>query len=160
MAFELCGIGVEQRHRLVDSGVVDQPVQPSHALGHHHRVAPLRLTRHIERLESAALPELLGQSTALVHQDIANDNAAALGNELPRLRPAKTARTAGDEKHLVGKSRHGGCLVRELYVENVSMPRPWNSRAAHKQALGGVTARSRAMVTTKGTAIVDLRARG
>jgi hypothetical protein len=86
-------VGLHQRLRDVDAGVVDQAVQPSQGFGGGNGAGPVLGPRHVLADEGRGGAKLRGQSCAFGLAHIAQHHLGALGHQHPGFRRALATRT-------------------------------------------------------------------
>ena len=94
-------VGLHQRGRLVNSGVVDQAVQAAELLGGFDGAGPIGFRGHIVPDEGRSRTELDSQCLALIVQHVADHHLRTLRYQQARLRGTLAARPAAHEHHLV-----------------------------------------------------------
>src|SRR3954469_4112308 len=99
-------VGLHQRGRLVDPGVVDQAMQAAELLRGFDGARPIGFRGHIVPDEGRSRPELGSQRLALIVQDVADHHFGTLRNQQAGLRGTLAARPAAHEHHLVVKPCH------------------------------------------------------
>ena len=99
-------VGLHQRGRLVDSGVVDQAVQAAELLGSFDGAGPIGFRGHIVPDEGRSRPELDSQRLALIVQHVADHHLRTLRYQQAGLRGTLAARPAAHEHHLVVEACH------------------------------------------------------
>ena len=99
-------IGLHQRGRLVDSGVVDQAVQAAELLGRFDGAGPIGFRGHIVPDEGRSRPELDSQRLALIVQHVPDHYLRTLRYQQAGLCGTLAARPAAHEHHLVVEACH------------------------------------------------------
>ena len=99
-------VGLHQRGRLVDPGVVDQAVQAAELLGGFDGAGPIGFRGHIVPDEGRGRPELDRQRLALIVQHVADHHLRTLRYQQAGLRGTLAARPAAHEHHLVVEACH------------------------------------------------------
>ena len=99
-------VGLHQRGRLVDSGVVDQAVQAAELLGGFDGAGPIGFRGHIVPDEGRSRPQLGSQRLALIVQHVADHHLRTLRYQQAGLRGTLAARPAAHEHHLVVEACH------------------------------------------------------
>ena len=92
-------VGLHQRGRLVDSGVVDQAVQAAELLGGFDGAGPIGFRGHIVPDEGRSRPELDSQRLALIVQHVADHHLRTLRYQQAGFRGTLAARPAAHEHH-------------------------------------------------------------
>ena len=99
-------VGLHQRGRLVDPGVVDQAVHAAELLGGLNDAGPIDFRSHIVPDEDRGRPELNRKRLALIVQHVADHHLRTLRYQQAGLRGALAARPAAHEHHFVVEARH------------------------------------------------------
>src|SRR4051812_20064812 len=99
-------VGLHQRGRLVNSGIVDQAMQAAELLGGFDGAGPIGFRGHIVPDEGRRRPELGSQRLALIVQHVADHHLRTLRYQQAGLRGTLAARPAAHEHHLVVEACH------------------------------------------------------
>src|SRR4029077_19530799 len=102
-------VGLHQRGRLVDSGVVDQTVQAAELLSGVDGAGPIGFRGHIVPDERCSRPKLDSQRLALIVQHVADPPLRPLRYQQAGLRGTLAARPATHEHYLVVEACHVHC---------------------------------------------------
>ena len=123
-------VGLHQRGRLVDPGVVNQAVQAAELLGGFDGAGPIGFRGHIVPDEGRSRPELGSKRLALIVQHVADHHLRTLRYQQACLRGTLATRSAAHEHHLVVEA----CHVRIPLITNKGIwqiGRPGSKRRAH-----------------------------
>src|SRR5437899_2463416 len=112
MRFEQFRIGVADWLRLIDPGIIDQPVKPAQLFAMGDDLVPVSHIRHVEPPEARATTEAYGKLQALLLAHIAEDDPRALLDQTSGFRRALTSRCAADKYDFVLKATHLNLLSR------------------------------------------------
>ena len=110
MALEEFGVGVHQAFRLIDAGIVDQTVQSAQGFGDFNRGIPIGFFRDVLMHVGRGAFQFLGQSAAGVVEQVADDDAGALGHATTGLGRTLAAGAAADQDDFSVETGHG-CLL-------------------------------------------------
>ena len=99
-------VGLHQRGRLVDPGVVNQAVQAAELLGGFDGAGPIGFRGHIVPDEGHCRPKLDSQRLALIVQHVTDHHLRTLRYQQAGLRGTLAARPAAHEHHFVVEACH------------------------------------------------------
>src|SRR3954468_22912111 len=94
-------VGLHQRGRLIDSGIVDQAVQAAELLGGFDGAGPIGFRGHIMPDEGRSRPKLDSQRLALIVQHVADHHLRTLRYQRAAPGAPLAARPAPHEHHFV-----------------------------------------------------------